>query len=107
MLVENELTTLPESLGSLKALKELHIGVNQIKSLPDSFSALTSLQRFGLQNNKITTLPGWLSNLPDLKWIHVESNPLDENSWKFLKDLGKRVHIFHSSEWAEGPDYTK
>jgi Leucine-rich repeat (LRR) protein len=107
MIVENKLTALPESLGSLKSLKELHIGVNKLKSLPDSLSALTLLQRFGFQKNKITTLPEWLSNLPDLKWINVEDNPLDENSKKFLKELEKRVEVFHIWEYAKGPDYSK
>ena len=39
-LQNNQLLTLPDSIGQLKKLKELHIDGNKINSLPNSLSNL-------------------------------------------------------------------
>ncbi|MHA1131649.1 MAG: leucine-rich repeat domain-containing protein, partial [Candidatus Helarchaeota archaeon] len=39
-LVNNKLTTLPESFGNLKSLRELYLDVNQLTTLSESFLKL-------------------------------------------------------------------
>jgi internalin A len=54
---DNELTTLPESFGSLKVGGDLRLHSNQLKTLPESFGSLTVGGDLWLHSNQLTTLP--------------------------------------------------
>ena len=56
-LSDNQLTTLPESIGKLTNLQELNLGYNQLTTLPESIGQLTNLQELYLYNTQLTTLP--------------------------------------------------
>jgi hypothetical protein len=62
------LTTLPESFGNLKSLKELYLASNQLTTLPESFTQLSNLQ-----------------------WLDIYENPLDAKGKKILDQLKKNA----------------
>ena len=51
--MENELTTIPESVGNLKSLIRLYLMNNKITSLPESLLKLELLEDLDLKNNPI------------------------------------------------------
>ncbi len=61
------LKRLPDSIGNLKALKELYVCNNQLNALPDS-----------------------IGNLKDLKELYVHNNPLDKETEGMLEKLKER-----------------
>ena len=52
--MQHLLTALPNSIGALVGLKELHLCHNQLTTLPESIVALTALRTLNLQNNRLT-----------------------------------------------------
>ncbi|MEV7013397.1 leucine-rich repeat domain-containing protein [Streptosporangium sp. NPDC051022] len=93
-----ELTTLPEWLGNLTNLPELHlvgnqlpparntgrphrphrtrIAGNRLTALPETLGDLVRLTHLGLANNRLTTVPESLGGLPALTWVDLYGNPL-------------------------------
>jgi len=76
-LSNNEITTLPESLGDMKTLMEFTITGNLLTSLPRSFCCgpLTkSLRLLNLSENKIQILPNYFCSLKALVTLNVRRN---------------------------------
>ena len=72
----NQLTSLPESLGNLTALTTLYLHGNQLTSLPESLGNLTALTGLYLQENRLTSVPEWIGNLTALTGLGLSDNPL-------------------------------
>src|SRR5262249_55751992 len=98
-LSENRLTRLPDSIGNLISLEELHADGNPLGALPESFSRLTALREVHLRNaglqevpeclraltrlnildlhgNHISEIPEWLSGLSELVKLDLRWNPI-------------------------------
>jgi Leucine-rich repeat (LRR) protein/GTPase SAR1 family protein len=85
-----KLTELPESIGQLKQLQKLDLGLggyfesaeedkNRLTTLPDSLGQLTQLTELDLSNNQLTALPdslGRLSSLTQLTSLDLSHNQL-------------------------------
>lgn len=84
---------LPESIGTLKNLKELTLACNNLKELPESLGNLENLERLDLMHNNLTKLPDSLGNLTKLKSLHLSGNnelselPETFGNLKNLKEL--------------------
>jgi len=66
--------SLPECVGDLRDLRELHLRNNRLRSLPDSIGRLKELRQIDLRGNPIVRLPEALLGLPrldkvDLRWV--------------------------------------
>jgi Leucine-rich repeat (LRR) protein len=85
-LVDNNLKTLPSTIGKLESLRELQLGFNNLSILPDSFKKLKSLQILGLNNNMFRIFPGSLRFLTSLRELHIENNNLN-NIPQFIHSL--------------------
>ncbi|MGV3624017.1 MAG: leucine-rich repeat-containing protein kinase family protein [Archangium sp.] len=75
ILTDNQLTSLPDSLGERPRLQKLALAGNQLTSLPSTFSKLTSLELLRISANRFAAFPSVLSNLPKLSWLAFAGNP--------------------------------
>jgi internalin A len=75
-LGSNRLTSLPESLGMLTSLTRLDLGSNQLAFVPDVVEKLTRLTWLDLSGNGLTVLPEWLGRLTALEWLDLGGNRL-------------------------------
>ncbi|MFC2132125.1 IPT/TIG domain-containing protein [Bacteroidota bacterium] len=75
-LANNLLTTLPESIGNLTILSMLYAWKNQLTSLPESIGNLTKLRILSLSYNKLTILPESIGNLTNLRDLPLRENQL-------------------------------
>ena len=57
ILRENDLISIPETIGKLDSLQILNIGGNQLSVLPISIGKLELLKKLNLEYNQLTTLP--------------------------------------------------
>lgn len=73
-IYSKNLTFLPESIGSLKSLKELYLGDNLLTSLPESIGSLTSLKMLDLEDNELSSLPESFGSLTLLKELWLNDN---------------------------------
>jgi len=70
------LQSLPESIGNLTSLQELHLYDNKLTSLPASIGRLTSLQVLVFSDNKLSSLPESIGNLTSLQELILDENQL-------------------------------
>jgi LPXTG-motif cell wall-anchored protein len=75
-LNDNDLTSLPDAIGDLSSLQSLYIGDNDLTSLPDTISNLSSLEALYLSDNDLTSLPESFSNLSSLAYLYLSDNDL-------------------------------
>jgi hypothetical protein len=76
ILTDNQITSLPDSLGACTQLQKLMLSGNRLSHLPDSLAACTRLELLRIAANHFTTLPDWLLSLPRLTWLAFAGNPL-------------------------------
>ena len=67
-------------LGSLPALRELHLRRNVFTVVPEVVRGLRELRTLDLRANRLTSVPGWIVELPrleklDLRWNAVYDVP--------------------------------
>ncbi|KAJ8408474.1 hypothetical protein AAFF_G00258880 [Aldrovandia affinis] len=91
-LSHNKLRELPEELWLLKNLRCLHLQQNLLQELPEGVGQLVDLDDIDLSNNEMTTLPDSLANLTklakfNLSYNKLKSLPLGISSMKSLKLL--------------------
>ena len=72
----NNITTLPDNIGSYSKLIELSLLNNKLITIPDNIGNLTSLKSLSLSTNQLTTLPESIGNLVNLQWLYLGSNRL-------------------------------
>lgn len=75
ILTNNQLTTLPSSIGQLSKLQKCMLAGNQLQSLPAEMANCQSLELLRLSANQLQTLPNWLFTLPRLTWLAYAGNP--------------------------------
>jgi len=68
------LADLPESIGSLSKLEELHVQSNILSTFPDSIGNLKSLTFLDASFNTITRLPDSFGSIPRLETIWMKRN---------------------------------
>ncbi len=75
ILTNNQLTTLPKSIGNLNRLQKCMLAGNQLESLPDELANCQNLELLRLAANQLQSLPAWLFTLPRLTWLAYAGNP--------------------------------
>jgi leucine-rich repeat protein SHOC2 len=88
-----EISTLPESIGSLSSLTSLNLYNNKLDTLPESLGNLTNLTRLNLGRNQLVTLPDSLNNLSNLTSLFLNDNRI-ENFPKSLDGLFSLLKLF-------------
>ncbi|WP_278010779.1 leucine-rich repeat domain-containing protein [Flavobacterium gyeonganense] len=70
----NNLTALPEEIGSMESLVTLDIASNKVKAIPVSIGTLTNLVTLNLSSNLIEVLIKELENITTLKTLDLSGN---------------------------------
>jgi len=73
----NNIIELPRTIGNLISLKELFLWKNELSLLPDSIGSLRSLETLNLRLNQINSLPYSFGNLKNLKELNIHDNRLN------------------------------
>lgn len=81
----NELTTLPSTLGSLSSLIELNASNNNISELPSEITQLKHLKTLYLRNNQLSQLPADIDRLASLEVLDLSLNKLKQIPTKLFK----------------------
>ncbi len=96
ILTDNELESLPKSLGNLTELQKCMLSGNRLKTLPESIKNCKNLELLRLSVNQFQSLPKEILTLPKLSWLAYGGNPfcakhpdcdtpLEEVKWQVLK----------------------
>lgn len=78
ILTNNQIGTLPSSIGKLSTLQKLMLAGNQLTSLPEEMAGCQNLELIRLSANRLQELPEWLFTLPRLSWLAYSGNPFCE-----------------------------
>ncbi|KAA0712899.1 Leucine-rich repeat-containing protein 40 [Triplophysa tibetana] len=89
LLSSNKLQNISEDIKLLPALVVLDIHDNQLNSLPESIGELEHLQKLIVSHNKLTELPAGLWRLTNLHCLHMQQNQME----RLPPDLGQLVHL--------------
>lgn len=76
LLGYNQLTTLPDSIGNFRFLKQLSIQNNQLTHIPDTIGNLSALEILNLQRNKLISVPNTIGSLTNLEELYMSVNRL-------------------------------
>jgi len=93
-LNDNNLTSLPESIGKLTKLKALYLGGNKLETLPESIGNLTNLEKLSLRMNKLESLPESIGNLTNLEGLWLYSNPISDEEKVRIKKLLPNTEVY-------------
>ncbi len=77
-LNHNELEEIPEVIGNLQSLVMLILNNNKIKVVPESIGKLRLLEELYLDHNKLVELPNSIGNITSLKKLFLNNNLLEK-----------------------------
>jgi internalin A len=75
-LNDNELTSLPATIGNLTKLTWLDLSDHQLTSLPTTIGKLTNLTTLSVYGNQLTSLPTTIGKLTNLTWLDLSDHQL-------------------------------
>ncbi|NVM38392.1 MAG: hypothetical protein HWN81_22545, partial [Candidatus Lokiarchaeota archaeon] len=76
ILRENDLSSIPEIIVTLKTLQGLNIAGNQLTKIPDSIGNLNQLIILNSEYNQIKTLPETIGKLNLLQVLNLNKNQI-------------------------------
>ncbi|MGJ8679170.1 leucine-rich repeat-containing protein kinase family protein [Paraglaciecola sp.] len=117
ILTDNNIETLPESLGHRPRLQKLALAGNQLTRLPQSMANLVNLELVRISANQLTECPTQLLDLPKLAWFAFAGNPFCKNeqhidsvpavpsaSFTLQEQLGQGASgVISKATWIENP----
>ncbi len=80
ILTDNQIETLPNSLGERPRLQKLALAGNRITHLPKTMEQLHNLELLRISANALTECPDQLLSLPKLAWFAFAGNPFCRSS---------------------------
>ncbi|MGK7898762.1 MAG: leucine-rich repeat domain-containing protein, partial [Xenococcus sp. (in: cyanobacteria)] len=104
-LAHNRLTSLPESIGNLSDLTRINLFNNRLTSLPKSIGKLSNLTLLYSANNRLTSLPESISNLSNLTWLVLDENPLESPPLEVINKGLDAIKEYFRQLTQEGVDY--
>lgn len=80
ILTDNQISSLPPTIGRLTHLRKCLLSGNRLESLPDEMQNCRELELLRLSVNQLTHLPDWFFHLPKLAWNAFSSNRFQHNA---------------------------
>ncbi|MEL6259994.1 MAG: protein kinase [Cyanobacteria bacterium J06626_6] len=80
ILTNNQIESLPSSIGNLSRLQKLMLAGNRLSAVPPELANCKNLELIRLSANRLKALPGWLMTLPRLSWLAYAGNPFCEDA---------------------------
>lgn len=114
ILTDNQIVSLPETLGERPRLQKLALAGNQLKTLPKSTDQLHNLALLRISANQLLAFPIQLLSLPKLAWfafagnpfcqtdLHIKSVPeVGSNDYCLLEVLGQGASgVIYEADWT-------
>lgn len=75
ILTDNQIATLPASIGQCARMQKLMLAGNKLGKLPRELASCQNLELLRISANEIEQLPEWLFTLPRLSWLAFSGNP--------------------------------
>ena len=118
ILTDNQVSALPDSIGSCARLQKLMLAGNQLADLPEAMRGCVGLELLRISANRFEALPEWLLQLPRLTWLAFGGNPVSaappapspavaRAQWADLvlaEKLGEGASgVIHKAHWQPSP----
>jgi len=89
---QNELTSLPETIGNLTALTDIYASQNKLTTIPASIGNLKQVNKLFLSRNNLTSLPEEIGELTEITVLTIDYNQLKKlpnsiGNFKKMKNL--------------------
>jgi CCR4-NOT transcription complex subunit 6 len=102
-VASNKITTLPGSIGLLRALRFLDVSNNLLKDLPPELGMCVYLKNLLLFDNRLSILPHELGSLHQLEILGIEGNlDIDQSQRTTIVEKGTKALIHELRENAPG-----
>ncbi|WP_394244541.1 leucine-rich repeat-containing protein kinase family protein [Vibrio astriarenae] len=115
ILTDNELESLPDSLGHRPRLQKLALAGNRLTQLPRSMGQLYNLELLRISANQLDVFPDQLLELPKLAWFAFAGNPfchcdlhsqtvpeISSTSYELQEVLGQGASgVISKASWTE------
>jgi predicted Ser/Thr protein kinase len=79
ILTNNQIESIPASIGKCYRLQKLALAGNKLTKLPAEMANCKNLELIRISANLIVEIPTWLLTMPKLSWIAYAGNPFNEN----------------------------
>ncbi len=80
ILTNNQITSIPKSIGKCHKLQKIAFAGNRLKTLPAEMSNCKSLELLRISANELIEFPEWLFQLPRLSWLAYAGNPFSKTN---------------------------
>jgi hypothetical protein len=121
ILTNNQISSLPASIGQCHRLQKCMLAGNCLTSLPQEMAHCRKLGLLRLSANKLSSIPTWLFTLPELSFLSFAENPcapsssdnpvLDNIAWSSLSVqhvLGEGASgIISQGTWSDSANTEK
>lgn len=78
ILTDNQIETLPKSIGACTYLQKAALAGNKIRNLPIEMAKCIRLELLRISANDLQEIPLWLLSLPRLSWLAFSGNPCSD-----------------------------
>jgi len=86
-LRDNNITEIPEGIKELKNLEQLSMFTNQLQNVPNAIGELENLKMLDLGNNPLENLPSEVAKLSNLEKLYLQNTKIVKKNQKQIKKL--------------------
>lgn len=93
ILTNNQLQSLPDSIGDCQHLEKFMLAGNQLKTLPQSLSRCNNLALLRISANQFSDIPPFLLSMPKLAWLALAGNPFNRDFEQTAIDKSQLTNV--------------
>lgn len=117
ILTDNQIPSLPDSIGNLHRLQKLMLAGNRLTDLPVALKQCGKLQLIRISANLLQSFPDFLLEMPQLAWIAYAGNPFSAHTsqhdslpccgnadFELIEQLGAGASgVIYRAAWTQAP----